>query len=239
MRITEIYCFDDFVAALLDAGFGFGSGKGDGIFSLMPWNWGEAPPYETPVEWFTGNPDTDPWEWRNRAVTERNDIACAKLFFNKSGYITKPWYPYFLSARRVNDEGIKSFEDAYMSGSISHEAKRVYECIETNGHIPAHDIKRLTSFGKQEQNRFERALVELQRNMYITVCGRQQKISRVGEAYGWHSAVFCMTEEFWGSELFDEAAEIDPHEAEQKITARIMELNPAAEDKRIKKFIRA
>jgi hypothetical protein len=92
--------YNDFVNSLLDAGFSMGGGNSEGIFSVVSWSWNEAPPYDTPVRWHTGDPETDPWEWRIRVLDERDDIAYAKLFFKKSGYITKEWYPYFLAVRR-------------------------------------------------------------------------------------------------------------------------------------------
>ena len=102
MNSREIKGYGDFVSTLLDVGFSMGGGNSEGIFSVIPWNWKEVPPYETPVSWHTGNPETDPWEWRIRVLDERKDIAYSKLFFKKSGYITKEWAPYFLAVRREN-----------------------------------------------------------------------------------------------------------------------------------------
>lgn len=96
--------YNDFVTALLSNGFSVGGGNSEGIYALISWSWDENPPYDTPVRWHTGDPETDPWEWRIRVLDERNDIAYAKLFFNKSGYITKEWYPYFLAVRRGNGQ---------------------------------------------------------------------------------------------------------------------------------------
>ena len=93
--------FDDFVKALLDAGFSMGGSNSEGMYSIIPWNWNEEPPYETSVRWHTGDAETDPWEWRIRVLDERNDIAYSKLFFKKSGFITKKWYPFFLAVRRA------------------------------------------------------------------------------------------------------------------------------------------
>ena len=111
--------YNDFVNSLLDAGFSMGGGNSEGIFSVVSWNWDEAPPYDTSVRWHTGDPETDPWEWRIRVLDEHDDIAYGKLFFKKSGYITKEWYPYFLTVRR----GGKDFMDEYADGAISHFAK--------------------------------------------------------------------------------------------------------------------
>jgi S-adenosylmethionine hydrolase len=69
------------------------------------------------------------------------------------------------------------------------------------------------------------------------MCGRQQKLSKKGEEYGWSSTVFCTPETFFGEDIFAQAARISEKEATEKITAQILRLNPKAEPKRIVKFI--
>ena len=48
-----------------------------------------------------------------RVLDERNDIADTTLFFKKSGFITKEWYPYFLSAER------------FFGGAVFEEADKI------------------------------------------------------------------------------------------------------------------
>lgn len=229
----EIRKYEDFVEALLDCGFSMGGSNSEGVFALITWGWKEAPPYETPVCWHTEDPETDPWEWRMRVLDERNDIAYGKLFFKKSGYITREWYPYFLAARR----GRTTLAEAYGEGTISREAKRIYEVIRSEGALPVHEIKRLGSFSKEDNSRFDRGLTELQMKLYLTMCGRQQKLSQEGAAYGWSSNVLCTTEEFWGREPFDEAAGIRRQDAIAEIEGQIFKLNPDADKKKAAKFI--
>ncbi|MCL2376336.1 MAG: hypothetical protein FWC76_02955 [Defluviitaleaceae bacterium] len=230
-----IHNYDDFVKALLTAGFSMGGGGSDeGIYAVVPWGWQEAPPYETPVRWHTGDPKTDPWEWRMRVLDERDDIAYGKFFFKKTGFITRAWYPYFLAARR----GGTSFEEAYEDGTISHFAKRIYEAVVSYGTLPLHAIKELAGFSKEDKSGFDRALVELQMRMFLTMCGRQQKMSQKGEEYGWSSTVFCTTERFFGDDVFKEAVQITAEVAFEKISAQVLKLNPSAPEKKIAKFIR-
>lgn len=226
--------YNDFVSSLLGAGFSLGGGNSEGIFSIIPWKWDEAPPYETPVCWHTGDPETDPWEWRIRVLDERDDIAYAKLFFKKSGYIAKEWYPYFLAARRSS----KNFADEYAEGTVSRFAKRIYDVIIENEILPLHAIKQLGGFLKEDASRFDKALVELQMKMYLTMCGRQQKLSKKGEEYGWSSTVFCTVERYFGKDIIEKADKINEKEAIEKITGQIYRLNPGAEQKKIVKFIK-
>ena len=231
--MTRIQNYADFVEALLQAGFSLGGGNSDGIFALIPWGWEEAPPYDTPVRWHTGDVETDPWEWRMRVLDERRDIAYGKVFFKKSGFITKEWAPYFLAARR----GKTDFPEAYESGTLSHAAKRIYGVVLDYGTLPLHAIKQLAGFGSEEKSRFDGALTELQMRMFLTMCGRQQKLSQKGEEYGWYSTVFCTTEQFWGEDLFAQAAKISKNDAVEAITKQVLLLNPEAEAKKIQKFI--
>ena len=225
--------YNQFVETLLTAGFSLGGGNDKGIYAIIPWGWQQEAPYPTPVSWHTGQPDTDPWEWRMRVLNERNDIAYAKLFFKQSGFITKEWYPYFLAARRNNT----SFAEAYEAGILSHHAKRIYTAIEASGVLPSHIIKTTAGFTKEEKPAFDRALVELQMAMYITMCGQQVKINSAGEEYGWSSNVFCTTDVFFGAEMMTKANTIDETEAYEKIKTQVLTLNPLAEEKTIKKFI--
>jgi hypothetical protein len=225
--------YNDFAQALLDAGFSMGGGGSDGIFSLIPWHWNEAPPYETPVRWHTGDADTDPWEWRIRVVQERNDIAYAKLFFKKSGFISREFYPYFLAARRKGAD----FAYAYQSGTLSHAAKRIYDVIAASDKISVPDIKKAAAFSSEEKAIFDRALTELQMGMYVTICGTFAKHPAVMPA-----TLLCTTEKFFASsekeaDVFATAAKISPAEAADKIKTRILELNPSALEKKMQKFI--
>lgn len=226
--------YNDFVAALLQAGFSMGGGNSAGIFAVVPWSWDEIPPYDTPVKWHTGDPETDPWEWRIRVLDERSDIAYGKLFFKKSGYITKEFYPYFLAARR----GGITAEEAYEEGNMSQYAKRIYDIVAEYETLPLHAIKQVGGFSKDDASKFDRALVELQMNLYLTMCGRQQKLSQKGELYGWSSTVFCTVERYFGAEVFEHAQSIVQAEAVETIARRVLRLNPAAEAKKILKFIK-
>lgn len=226
--------YNSFVTELLNDGFSMGGGNSEGIFSIIPWSWDQEPPYETPVRWHTGDPETDPWEWRMRVLDERTDIAYAKVFFRKSGYITRDWYPDFLAVRRK----AASFEAAYADGTISFAAKRIYEQVREHGTLPLHAIKVLGGFKKEDASAFDRGLTELQMRMFLTMCGRQQKISQQGAEYGWSSTVFCTPETFFGESVLEEARQISEKEASFRIAGQIEILNPGADPKKIAKFIR-
>ena len=226
--------YSDFVETLLGAGFSMAYGGSQGIYSIIDWSWDEHPTYETPIAFHTGDLETDPWEWRMRVLDERNDIAYAKLFFKKSGFITKEWYPYFLTARRKG----QSFDEAYEDGTISHASKRVYDVVAEGGAMPTHLIRQTAGFSaKEDKAAFDRALTELQMRMYLTMCGKAYKTAKQAEGNCWASTVLCTTEHFFGDDIIDQAEKITAESAAQKIKEQILLLNPSAQDKKINKFI--
>jgi len=77
--IKTINNFNSFCATLIDCGFSMGGGNAEGIFAIIPFCWNEEPNFETNIRWHTGDPETDPWEWRMRVLDERDDIAYGKL----------------------------------------------------------------------------------------------------------------------------------------------------------------
>lgn len=108
-----------------------------------------APCPGSPVRWHTGDPETDPWEWRMRVLEERDDIAYAKLFFRTSGYIAYSLYPLFYAVRRRGEP----MEEAYSRGTVGSAAKRIYDILSASGGVPLHDLKLLGGFTKTGKER--------------------------------------------------------------------------------------
>jgi hypothetical protein len=224
--------FSDFVKILLASGFSIGGGNDEGIYAVVNYDWLNVPP-GTPIVWHTGNPETDPWEWRIRVLNERGDIAYAKCFFRKSGYITREFYSCFLALRR----GGREFDNEYADGLVSNYAKRIYDVIREYGELPLHEIKIFGGFGRDEKSKFTSALTELQMRLYLTICGTRRRRNAKGGEYGWETTLFCTTERFWEhTDVFARAATLDETDAYVAIRRRALKLNPNADEKKIRKF---
>ena len=104
------------------------------------------------------------------------------------------------------------------------------------GLVARPEIKRISLIQNEDASRFDRALVSLQRNLFITMCGQTQKKNRQGQGYGWNSTVFCTVEDFWKEDL---STALSPQDACQAIRDQILKLNPQAQEKNIRKFIQA
>lgn len=227
MQIQSIRGFDDFLRALHQVGFSVSGGRSGGGIGLQDH-------YASNIHWHTGA-DTDPWRWRMRVLDEYDDIAYAKVFLGNGGYITRAWYQDFLAVRRVG----RDFQDFYEDGLLSAMARRAYRAVSEGGRLAYHEIKRAIGFEKGEESALQTALIHLQRNMLLTICGETQRVNRDGIPYGWSINVFTTPERFWGEDFIEEAGDMDSDESYAKIFARIREYNTSASDAEVRKFILA
>ena len=53
-----------------------------------------AEEHVSPLFWWTGDPEQDPWEWRE-IIAKSHQVAYGKFFGNKAGFISVDWLPYF------------------------------------------------------------------------------------------------------------------------------------------------
>ena len=76
----------------------------------------------------------------------------------------------------------------------------------------------------------------LQKELFIVVSGEARKTSLSGAPYGWPVTTYCTASRFFGDAL-EEAAGLDPSVARIEVIDRIRELNPAATDGAIARFL--
>lgn len=226
VELKKIHSFTDFLEDLDICGFSIAGTNAEGVFTLCDL-------FAENIMWHTGCPETDPWEWRIKVLEERDDIAYAKLFFQKGGYMKREHYARFMAIRRPYGDIDTAFSEGVLSGYV----KRVYEAIAYAGAIPMHDLKKMLGVMREENGRFERALTELQMFLYITICGNRQKVSSNDASYGWHSTTLCTTEAFWGDDIVHEARTVNPVSAYHELESQIYRIAPGAEPRRVRKFI--
>ena len=225
MKISTIEGFNEFCNEMRKIGFCLSGNNGEEVFSLKNH-------YSDNIDFHTGDINLDPWEWRIRAIKECDYISYGKVFFNKAGWITTDWISNFISVRRYG----KSFEELYQDGLMTQMEKQVYNLINTDIRVSVKDIN--IELGKSNKNLIAKALSNLQMKLLITICGETYKISNKGEPYGWPVTVFCTIEEKFGSEVSENAQNIEPDIAYSKIAEHIKKQNPNVTDKRIKAFIK-
>ncbi|MCK8058657.1 MULTISPECIES: hypothetical protein [unclassified Fusibacter] len=225
MKIERISDFESFCTELSKIGFCLSGDNGEGVFSLEPY-------YAEDIEFHTGDDEKDPWQWRIRAVREKDSISYGKVFLNKSGWITKEWIPHFISMRRKS----MSMDKLYSDGLIPAMDKAVYDHIVANVKSSLIDLQ--LRFGKENKSEIVKSLVNLQMKLLITTCDETTKISSKGEPYGWPLTVFCTIEEKFGEEVLEEAENLDPKVAYDDIVKQIRLLKADVDEKKMCKFIK-
>jgi hypothetical protein len=168
--------------------------------------------------WFEGDPENDPWEWREQIAAEGR-IAYGKFFNNKMGFISKDMFPSFANFRRDGYD----FDSFYEEGLAPRKSSLVMKLFEDGQILPSYDIRRLAGFGKNGEKGFEGALALLQMRTYLTVRGFARKRNKAGEEYGWATALYSAAEELFGFDYVRSEYRSDPEKSKEKIINRFLD----------------
>jgi hypothetical protein len=183
--------------------------------------------------WWSGNTETDPWEWR-KTICAEGKIAYGKIFSKKAGYISRRWYPLFASNRRRGYD----FDTLYEVGLASRRSKLIYDQLLNGNMVPSYELRRLAQFGKEGEKGFEGVLTTLQMQTYITIRGFERKLSKTGEEYGWPASIYSTSEDLFG-EYVRSAYEVEPDEAKEQIMSHLLEILPSVEKSLAEIFLKA
>lgn len=155
-------------------------------------------PEETePGQWHTGDPETDPWRWKDRAAEEKK-LAFGCVLGGHKGFISEKMYPYFYAACHPEEE----MEERWDAGQINQTVWQLWQIFE-QGVVPdTGEIRKLMGVTKKHgASKIDNAVKELEKDFYITVSGNRRKVSRLGEAYGWAANTYEKVTD-WASEAW-------------------------------------
>lgn len=198
--------YEDFLRRADTLGFFFLSGKNmDGLPTLER---------ETnPEQWHTGIPETDPWQWKDRAAQEKK-LAFGCILGGNKGFVSKRMYSLFYTACSPSDE----LQDCYEDGELSRSAMDLYQLFQDGAVLSTADIhKKLEVTKKAGASRADSALKELQKRYIITVCGNKRKVSADGLPYGWPANTYCLVENWVSQDWLNGAQQLTQAEAKKKI----------------------
>ncbi|MGE5559175.1 MAG: hypothetical protein ACM3WV_11315 [Bacillota bacterium] len=183
--------------------------------------------------WFTGE-ENDPWRWKDEIAREKKAVY-TKFCGNRSIFIALDWYPKFLAVYRPSGD----LRDRYLDGLVSRMSMEIHQCLDENGPQNTHNLKGLLGIRSKEAGRaFERSLLELQNQMYITICGASQRINKSGEPYGWMNSEYELVDRWFGASILNRASEIPKLTAMEKIASRAKETAPGLAEQDVKRSFR-
>lgn len=142
----------------------------------------------TPDEYWFKEDTVGPWQWRQQLAAE-HEIAYAKLFNGKYGFVSMELYPHLANVRRDGYD----FDARVDDGLVRDSERRLYSLIEGGLRLSS-DLRKAFS-GKG----FESAIAALQMDTYVTCAGFEQRRNRRGEPYGWEIALYDISENIFGT----------------------------------------
>ncbi|HEX2925118.1 MAG TPA: hypothetical protein VHP38_02490 [Ruminiclostridium sp.] len=164
-------------------------------------------------QWHTGDPETDPWQWKDRAADEKK-LAFGCILGGNKGFVASQMYPYFYRCFKPQ----VSMEQRWQEGQASPEVWKLWQLFNTKTLLDTAEIRHeLGVTAKTGGSRLDRAIIELQRDFFITVAGNRRKLNKLGQPYGWPANTYDRVENWAPAEWIGNCDEIDIDDARQTI----------------------
>ena len=182
-------------------------------------------------DWFCGDPDRDPWEWR-KIIAAGGGIAYGKFFDNRAGFISKEYLLAFVNYRRDGYDFDARWDDE-LAPVRSKKIMDLFSEDQSDRELYSFEVKKLAGFGPGGEKNFEGVVTRLQMQMYLCVRDFRRRKNKKGDEYGWGIAIYCLPEHIFGDKFVKSEYTEDPKVSERKIVCRIKELYPNVTDRQI------
>ena len=136
-----------------------------------------------PQDWWSGDADRDPWEWR-QLIARSGRVAYGKFFGKKAGFISKAWFPDFANWRRDGYD----FDSRWDDGLAITRQKKIMDQFTEAGALLSYELKERAGFGKGGEKNFEGTVTDLQMSSYLIIRDFRQKLNKKGQPYDWPRA---------------------------------------------------
>ena len=176
----------------------------------------------TPEEYWFKEDTVGPWEWR-AVIASGHEIAYAKLFNGKYGFVSMDVYPHLANYRRSGYD----FDARVDDGLVRDADRKLYSLIQSEIQLST-DLRK--AFGAKG---FESAITSLQMGTYVTCAGFDRRINKRGEPYGWEIARYDVSENVFG-DACTSAYEFEPEESLEFV---LRKLEPIIEREEARKLI--
>ena len=118
--------------------------------------------------WWTGDPDTDPWEWRKMLAVDP-DIAYGKFFGRNAGFVDKDFFPVFANYRRNGYD----YDALYEDGLASHRSKKIMDVFGLDeeacgSELMTPEIRAKAGFARETARRIMRVPLRIFRCRHIS-----------------------------------------------------------------------
>ncbi len=182
--------------------------------------------------WWTGDA-LDVWNWR-AVIAERGNVAYGKFFGNKSGFISKEWFPVFAAYRRDGYD----FDARWDDDLASLRQKKIIDTLEIHRELLSSELKALAGFGKDGEKGFSTVTTQLEMQTYIVTRGFRQRRNKKDEPYGWAVGIYSLAEDLFPHEHIASCYRMSAEEAFEKILSQAQRIAPKSDLKALKKQLK-
>ena len=201
-----------------------------------------AEEHVSPDYWWTGIREHDPWEWRE-IIAASHKVAYGKFFDRKAGFISVKWLPYFVNYRRDGYD----FDSRWEDGLAGRREKKIMDLLTSRDEdgdvtfpdeqILSTELKKKAGFGKNGEKNYPGIITELQMQTYLVITDFHRRVNKRGEEYGMPVSVLLPPEAVWGYETVTSAYSEKPGVSWKRISGRIREQFPSADEAAITELI--
>lgn len=189
--------------------------------------------YTLACDWWTDDPERDPWQWRKIAAAGKN-IAYGKFFGKKAGFVSLKWLPAFANARRDGYD----FEALWDDEKASWRQKRIMGLFSDGNELTGPELKKRAGFATGGEKNFEGTITELQMLTYLVISDFRCRVNKAGFPYGWPVTVYATPESIWGADIFETAYDEQPCESEKKVYQHLMTVFPGRKEQEWNKILK-
>lgn len=192
--------------------------------------------HTNPSDWWSGNPEKDPWMWR-AIIASKHNILYGKYFNKKAGFISKKFIPDFVNYRRDGYDFDALFDD----GKAPFKHKKImmnFMDDYADQRIMSYDLKEKAGFGKNGEKGFDGVITKLMMQTYLCNSDFRKKMNKKHEEFGWDVAEYATPESIFGYKYVTSHYKDAPNESYDRLVARIKKLYPQASEKAINKVLK-
>ena len=171
---------------------------------------------ERPVPAEHDDPGHITWEWKDSLLGTRQ-VFYAHVLRGRATFIALDELPWFYALSENYGLPESDYQEQYAAGRLTTTAKQIYEALLENGPLDTLNLRRAARLTAADSSaRFERALVELQRDFKILPVG----IAAVG---AWRYAYVYELVARWWPHLAEQARPLGRTAAQAHLLARYLQ----------------
>ena len=170
------------------------------------------------------------WGWKDQMLDQRRWYY-GKLLRGKATFVSFQVLPFFYAlAPRLAD--LDDYREAYHAGHLTHEAKAIADVLLKRGFQNSVGLRQLTQMtARSSKSRFNRALTDLQRGLWILPIG-------IAEAGSWRYAFIYELFDRWFPDVSEQARGISLRQARAELVKCYLRSVGVSESREIAKLFR-